>query len=422
MTPKLYLNISGSYSNYFSYAERSTSGGFTRGDGGSGSISRSNIEDNNLVDISARGDFEYKLTENNQIEFGTQFSQYDINYSYTQNDTFKVIDRSTDGQLSSGYLQDKISFAKNKLTVTPGVRYNYFTETGKSYYEPRLNFMYKLSKNINLKGATGRYYQFAKRVIREDITQGSRDFWVLSDNNNLPVSGSDQHILGISYDMGDYLFDIETFYKKLYNVTEYSLRFHPVRERGRDMSMEYSENFFTGKGIAKGIDVLAQKKYGNFNGWLAYTWSQVTNNIEEFGDFDFYAAHDVTHEFKATLMYKWKRWDLGTNWIYTTGRPYTSPEGYYELTLLDGTTPGYINATVKNGKRFPSYHRLDMSATYHFQIHRKNPATLGLSLFNIYNRSNLWYSKYEIVDNKVMVTPVYYLGITPNINFTIKLR
>ncbi|NPD47888.1 hypothetical protein [Lentimicrobium sp. S6] len=87
--------------------------------------------------------------------------------------------------------------------------------------------------------------------------------------------------------------------------------------------IDYSENFFTGYGTARGIDVLVQKKYGNFTGWVAYTWSQVIHHIDEYGDYDFYAAHDVTHELKLVGTYKWKKWDFGATWIYATGRPYT---------------------------------------------------------------------------------------------------
>ena len=421
-TNKLYFNFLVSYSNYFSYSERTTSGGFTFDNGGEGDISRGNIEDNNLLDYTAKSDFEYKLAQNNQLEFGAQLIHNKIDYSYTQNDTIQVIQRSTNGQLYSGYVQDKITLFGTNFTMTPGIRFNYFTETQQNYLEPRFNFMYKINKRFKIKGATGRYYQFAKRVVREDITQGSRDFWVLSDNENLPVSSSNQFILGTSYETPDYLFDVEAFYKRLSNVTEYSLRFQPERGNRREMAMGYTENFFTGTGIAKGIDFLAQKKFGDFNGWLAYTWSQVTNNIEEFGDYDYYAAHDVTHEFKSVLMYKWRVWDLGATWIYASGRPYTSPEGYYELTLLDGSTANYINATVKNGKRFPAYHRLDFSVTLNFQIKKKLPATLGLSIFNVYNRTNIWYAKYEVIENTIIETPVYFLGITPNINLTIKLH
>jgi hypothetical protein len=166
---------------------------------------------------------------------------------------------------------------------------------------------------------------------------------------------------------------------------------------------------------------LPRKKSGDLTGWLGYTLGQVTSNIPEFGNYDFYAANDVTHEFKAVASYKFRNWVFGASWIYATGRPYTSPEGGYQLNLLDGTTADYINVSVKNGNRLPDYHRLDLSATLNFKLGNM-PASIGGSLFNAYNQANVWYMEYEILDNSVLETPVYYLGLTPNITFSIKLK
>lgn len=414
---QLYSNALLSYSNYYSNRNRATEGNFMREEGSATTFSDNMMEDNNLIDITGKIDFEYQLSQNQKWGFGVQMTYNDIDYSYLQNDTISVIDRSSQGEIYAAYLEDRISFSDNKLIVTPGLRYSYFTGTDKSYFEPRLNAVYNLTDKLRFKGATGQYYQFAKRVIREDISEGSRDFWVLSDNENLPVSSSLQFIAGAAYETSNYLFDVEGFYKILDNVTEYSLRIDAGR---RDIG--YEENFFTGTGLAKGVDFLVQKTQGVVTGWVGYTLSQVTNRIEEFGDYDFYASHDVTHEFKSVLSYRWRSWDFGATWIYASGKPYTSPEGGYELTLLDGSTADYINVSVKNGNRLPDYHRFDLSASYNFKLGQSSPATLSFSAFNVYNRANVWYKEYEIVDNEVIETPVYYLGFTPNVSLSIKLK
>lgn len=417
VSDKFYINTLLGFSNYFSVRERSTAGFFARGDEDPNAISRAVNEDNNLLDYTVKADFEYELSEFNHLEFGFQGTYNDIDYTYLQNDTVTVIDRSTQGEVLSTYLQDNIPFLEGKLMLTPGLRLNYFSETQKLYYEPRFQFMYKLNENFRLKGSAGQYYQFAKRVIREDITSGSRDFWVLSDNENLPVSSSLQYVLGFSYETPKYVFDVEAYYKNLKNITEYSLRIQADRT-----GVDYSENFYTGTGFAEGIDFLLQKKSGKLTGWIGYTLGRAINHIEAFGDYDFYASNDVTHEFKTVVSYQYKDWVFGATWIYTTGRPYTAPEGGYQLTLLDGTVVDYINVSVKNGKRLPDYHRFDISATYNFTLGQAAPASIGVSLFNAYNRKNVWYNEYEIIDNNVIETPVYFLGLTPNINLTIKLK
>lgn len=414
---RFYMNALVSYSNYFSLRDKSSSGSMISSDGESTSFTRGITEDNNLLDYTSKVDFEYQLNENNHIQFGAQVTHNDIDYTYVNADTLTIIDRKTTGQIYTGYLQDKLSLFDGKFVVTPGLRYNYFTGTQKNYFEPRLISVYNISDKWRIKASYGDYYQFASRVVREDVTGGSRDFWVLADDDQLPVSSSRQYILGAAYETPDYLFDVEAFYKDMDNITEYSLRVKTDRT-----GIDYSENFFTGYGTARGIDVLVQKKYGNFTGWVAYTWSQVIHHIDEYGDYDFYAAHDVTHELKLVGTYKWKKWDFGATWIYATGRPYTAPEGGYELSLLDGTSADFINVSVKNGNRLPAYHRLDLSANYNFTFGKKSPASIGFSIFNAYNRSNVWYNEYEIIENEVIETPVYYLNFTPNINLTFKLK
>lgn len=425
VTDRFYINGLVSYSNYFSYRERSSEQEFVTSESSSSSTSGV-VEDNDLDDFTAKMDFEYKLSENQHLEAGVQVIHNDIDYTYKQNDTTTLIDRSTSGQTYTVYLQDVLSFFSDKLVFTPGIRTNYFTPTGKLYYDPRFNSLLRVTDKFRIKASAGKYSQFAKRVTREDITSGSRDFWVLSDDDKLPVSSSIQYVLGGTFETNSMVIDIEGFYKELSNVTEYSLRVSDYSSAGpgggSSTTSDYSESFYTGIGKAKGVDILAQKKMGDFTGWVGYTWSQVVTKIDAFGDYWYYASNDVTHEFKIVASYKWRMFDIGATWIYATGRPYTYPEGFYKLTLLDGTTEQYINASVKNGSRLPNYHRLDLSATMNFILGRSAPASLGVSLFNTYNRANVWYMEYAVVDNAIAEIPVYYLGITPNVNLTINLK
>lgn len=411
---RLYSNTLVSYSNYFSDRDRSVDGSFTNTEGEVQEIKRGTLEHSNLLDYSAKTDFEWKLNQQNQIEFGAFYTFNDIAYTYSQNDTSSIIDRRTEGSTYGLYVQDKASLLNGKLDLTVGLRTSYFTETAQPYFEPRLNMAYRLTDQLTLKGSVGRYYQFAKRVIREDVLQGSRDFWVLSDDDRLPVSSSNQYILGASFETKNWLFDVEGYYKSLDGLSEYSLRFTPSFGQ-----VNFDEFFFEGTGTAQGIDFLLQKKYGKWNGWLGYTIGDVRNNFEVYGKSDFYAANDVTHEVKLVNLFKWKQWEFSATWIYASGRPYTAPDGGYQLELLDGTTTDYLTISSKNGLRLPAYHRLDVAATLHF---KNSPSSLGFSIFNLYDRINTWYRTFEIVDDQVLATDVNYLGFTPNVTLSIKLR
>ena len=120
-------------------------------------------------------------------------------------------------------MQDRIKLMNDKLQILPGFRVDHFQSTGKLYFEPRFSLTYNYTDKIVIKLATGKYYQFANRVTREDIMSGSKEFWVISDGDKIPTTSSVHFIAGISYESADYTFSTEAYYKKINNLTEYSL-------------------------------------------------------------------------------------------------------------------------------------------------------------------------------------------------------
>ncbi len=420
---KIYGNTLLSYSNYYSDRDRSQERTLTNSNGETTTNKNGILENNNLKDYSIKSDYQWDIFNFSQLQFGGFSTYYNIKYTYAQNDTSNILDKKNKAMLAGGYLQDKIQLFNEKLQFLPGIRTSYFETTKQTYYEPRATLSYSLTERLTLKGATGKYYQFANRVTREDILTGSKDFWLLSDGKAVPVSSSIHYIAGLSYENNNYLFSAEGYYKKIDSLTEYSLRFNPS-----PTGISYNENFFTGFGYAKGIEFLAQKKSGNFNGWVSYTLGEARSHFNVYSDKYFPANQDVTHEFKIVALFKYKRWDFSATWVYASGRPYTAPSGAYSVKLLDGTTQDFFTVTSKNGLRLPDYHRCDISANYKLldgtkgDKKRREIGYLGFSIFNLYDRTNVWYKQYTIEGGSILETNVNYLGITPNITLSLKLR
>jgi len=416
---RLYSNTLVSFSNYYSNRDRTSSGTHSGGDNGPGSFNSGVNENNNLLDLTLKSDHSYGLNNKNQLVFGAFLTDYIISYDFGETDTSIVLSKNENGILAGGYFQDKIKLLNTKLTITPGLRFSYFSPTGKVYFEPRASASYNLTSKIKIIAETGKYYQYANRVVREDILTGSRDFWILSDGDKLPVSSAWHYIAGVSYENSSFLASIEGYYKNIYGVTEYSLRFKPTRE-----GATYAENFFNGVGYAAGIEFLLQKKFGNLTGWVSYTLGQAKNRIAIYGENYFPASQDVTHEFKFVSMYDYKNWSFSLTWLFASGRPYTAPDGAYTVNLLNGTQQVFIDFGSKNSSRLPAYHRMDISVNYHFrkQLTSHEWGNIGLSVFNIYNRRNIWYKEYQIIDGNIIETDKLFLGFTPNITLTLKLR
>lgn len=414
---QLYSNVNLSYSNYFS--ERDRRNETTVREDTTINRNTGSFEYNDLRDFTLKWDNEWKLNAQNQLEFGLQATYNDIEYEFTQNDTTSILDRADTGLTTSFYVQDQHTF-NEQLILQGGLRINHYDLTNQFYIEPRASFTYMLNDNIKLKGAWGQYHQFATRIIREDIQQGSRDFWLLANDDNVPISYAEHFILGTSYETNTYLFDVEAYYKKLDGLSEYTTRFTPTGF-GPNQSLNYEELFYQGTGLARGVEFLLQKKSGALTGWIGYTLGQVKYDFEAFGDEPFSANQDQTHEFKVVGSYKLNNWTFGTTFIYATGRPYTAPTGFYEVRLLDGSTADFFEVSAKNALRLPDYHRWDISATYDFKFGTSN-ASLGLSFFNLYNRNNVWYKEYEVIEGELLETDVSLLNFTPSLFFTWTLR
>ena len=409
--PKFYSNVMGAYSHYFSNYNQQVLNETYDIDVDTLMNGRAfgSYEDNDVNEFSFRMDNEWLISNRHKLGFGLDFTQTNVTYDFIRDDTLSVLNRDDTGILTTLYVQDNWKVTP-KLEINAGIRANYYDVTGEMYIEPRLSFKYAATDHFSLKGATGKFNQFVNRVINENVTEGSRDFWLIADNDLVDVQSSWHYILGGSLENEMLLFDVEAYYKTLEGFSEFSLRY-------RRNNIELDQLFFSGSGHAKGIEFLLQKKQGEFTGWLTYTLAQVEHQFDGLNEGNpFPALHDQTHEFKAVANWEpHPRWRFSTTWVYGSGKPYTAPESQYQIDLLDGREFTYISVGEKNGERLPAYHRMDIAAHYLFEIGNVK-MDAGFSVFNLYNRTNIWYRQFDLQELPMVVNDVTYLGATPNIS------
>ena len=368
LNDKWSMNLLTSYSNFYAKRDQRRSIIVTRTNDDDETeteeINSGSLEENQLYDYSLKNDWRYQLNEYHSLEFGVYATKYDIKYTYTQNEEETLLDKRNDAVLAGVYLQDRLNLIDGRFIVTPGVRLNYFSSTSQLYLEPRLSGSYRLTSKLTANAATGLFYQFANRIVREDVMAGNTDFWILSDGDEIPVSRSAHFNLGLNYDLPDFIFGVEAYYKRNHNISEYTLRYKQNKvpmggSGGSESNTEISENFYVGDGYAMGIEFLAQKKAGKFNGWVSYSIGQVKNRFPDQSETYYYASQDVTHELKMVGIYRFGNFDVSATWIYATGRPYTAPLGAYQINSVSGVTESYYAVSDKNTFRLPAYHRLD---------------------------------------------------------------
>ena len=416
--PRFYSNALIAYSEYFSDYFRFTDQEVRNVEADTllRAIQQGTFEDNNVTDFTLSLDNEWQVRKNHKVEFGAKLSQSNVSYTSIRDDTTTILDRDQSGTHYAAYIQDTWQ-ALPFLQITLGGRASYVDLSDEAFVEPRVATNIDLTEKLRLKGAYGRFHQYVNRVVNENVTEGSRDFWLLADGESVEVSESQHIVGGLSYDTGNYLFDIEAYHKDIQGLSEFSLRF----QRSGFTGVDAEELFFTGDGIARGIEFLIQKKTGMYNGWVSYTLADVEHTFPGLNDGNsFPALHDQSHEFKMVHNIDLGNWNLSSTWVFSSGKPYTAPVSEYTITLLDGTEQTYVNVGEKNGLRLPDYHRLDVAANYRFEW-GDSKGSIGLSLFNLYGRENVWYREFDLTEGDLLLTDINYLGFTPNLRFRIDI-
>jgi outer membrane receptor for ferrienterochelin and colicin len=409
---RFYSSLLAAYSNYSS---ESRSGLQAAGDNQNTLFRAYNSsEDNEVRDVTLRLDNEWQLHKSHRLEFGAWLSRTNVTVRFTANDTINTLARDDEAEQAAFYLQDKWRVFRS-LELTLGVRATDYAPTKTTYYEPRTSLRLNLRGGLSLKGAWGEYHQFVNRITNENVLEGNRDFWLLADERLKP-SFAEHKILGATYENQDYIFDVEAYHKDLDGVAEFSQRFR------RSPEDKPEALFFLGAGVAKGIEFLAQKKFGKLNGWASYTLAKVQYQISPFNNGEPYPANqDRRHEIKLAGNYRLGQWNLAATWVFASGAPYTAPESQYAIKLLDGSTRSYIHVGGKNANRLPAYHRMDVSLSRQFSGDWLD-LSLGISVFNLYDHKNVWYREYLLDTNPVIVREVTTLGFVPTVTLQVNLK
>ena len=88
--------------------------------------------------------------------------------------------------------------------------------------------------------------------------------------------------------------------------------------------------------------------------------------------------------------------------------------------LLDGAEQSFIHVGEKNSQRLPASHRFDTAVHYKFDVGTSR-VDVGLSVFNLYNRQNVWYKEFDLTESPMVTTDVTFLGFTPNLSVRLDL-
>ena len=343
-----------------------------------------------------RKGLEYALYYTNDHKLGPLFSiRYGLRLSMFQN-----IGKETLFLFDDNYeCYDQIDYDKGKIFNT------------QINLEPRLGAIYQINEFSSIKASYLRTVQYAQ--VATNATGGIPfDLWFPASPNIEPQK-CDQFALGY---FRNFLNDeietsVEVYYKRMHNVIDF------VDNASFIGNLYIDGEVRKGKGYAYGIEFLARKNFGNFSGWISYTYSKSMRKTPGINfDREYVSPYDKPHNISIVLNYAFnKRFDVSATWVYTTGQPVTYPCGKY---TVDGIT--YAIYDGRNNSRYPDYHRLDLSATIKCKEKKNWQGEWNFSVYNAYGRKNTWAVLFVTEGNSINTQKVAIFSFIPSISYNFK--
>lgn len=201
-----------------------------------------------------------------------------------------------------------------------------------------------------------------------------------------PPAAADQISTGIEFQPGpDWQLQLDLFAKSMYRLRNFS--------EGAAFLSNWEENTTDGRGTARGLEVMLQRRRGRLRGWLSYTLARSDRQFDRINLGRTYPfKYDRRHDLKAALIFKLNdHLHLSANWIYSTGAAYSLSLEKFRLALPDQQYNGGVEVLVfgsKNQFRLPDYHRFDLAANWEWGKDRPVGHGLTVGVYNLYSRRN----------------------------------
>lgn len=423
--------------------------------------------ESNIKSYGLTYDWKHYLSENIQLNYGAQAIYYTFNPGTLQPEgetsqfNYQQLDKKY--ALEPSFFLDVEQRITEKLNVRYGLRYSMFYRFGpqsintyennqpviynadfniyeeaepngaNNYekgeqissfdnFEPRIAISYALNDDTSFKASYNRMAQYL-HMISNSQSPTPVNIWTPSGPFIEPQL-LNQYAFGYFKNFSNKMYSLETevFYKNIDNRIDYV--------DGADLiaNNNIERVILNGKARAYGLEVLFRKNKGKFTGWASYTLSRAeqktTGNTAEdpgIANGDWYLSpYDKLHNLNLTGNYDYSdKWSFSANFNLQSGQPVTFPNGYYEI----GGIP-VPNYSLRNENRLPTYHHLDLAATYTpTQKKEKNWQSYWVfSIYNVYNQKNAASIRFTTNDDTGIneARRLSIFGILPSVSYNFK--
>lgn len=262
-----------------------------------------------------------------------------------------------------------------------------FGTTGIENLLPRINVSRPIFNTWRLKLSYGHFIQNIVTVNNEDDVVSVFDAWT-EIPDNLPPEKADHFVVGVDGNVfANLSLSLQAYYKIYSSLVSYN----------RDKISRFDPDYVKARGDASGLEALVRYSVPSFDLYGAYSVSAASIISQ---GFTYPPRYDRTHSLNLLAVIRpFAGMSVSLRWEFGSGFPYSQTLAFYnKLSLnefflnpfqLERGSP-YAVLGPKNAARLPSYHRLDMSASYSFPISSLR-GSAGLSLVNVYDRHNIFY-------------------------------
>ncbi|MDX6182788.1 TonB-dependent receptor plug domain-containing protein [Flavobacterium sp. Fl-77] len=307
-------------------------------------------------------------------------------------------------------LEGKYNDTLSKIYFKSGTRINYIEKFKKYSVEPRIQFGYGISKNLNLELLGELKSQNTQQIIdlQKDYFGIEKRRWIVANNTTIPIQRSKQISLNLFYKKNDWLLDIENFYKKVSGITTSSQGFQNQLEFVRTI----------GNYEVWGAEMLIQKKMNHYLTWLSYTYN---HNNYHFANFEypiFPNNFQLMHTISWAGIYEKNNFKIAIGTKWSSGRPKTS----LNFSQIDSSNPVLVY-NKPNNTNLNVFSQINFSSTYNWKTANGVQYKFGISILNILNRKNeiSEYYRMSSLTNSIEEVETFALQRTPNVSIRVSL-
>ncbi len=309
--------------------------------------------------------------------------------------------------------------------IEPGLRLSYIQDLNKTFLLPQIYTQGTITDHVKVKASASRHLQYIRQIEHENILGQKQSYFVIANDKNIPLGIGQNYMIGTWMGFGAFSMDVEAYYRKLDGTIIHATVMPGFRKENTPLPAS-SFKVFSGETLARGIDFTFTFLNERYSSLLTYTLSKTENRFPEIFQNQFFpASEDSRHQIKFAHMYAIKRWEISTQYVGATGRP------YFDLT---GLNTGVLRENLDVNQYIsilPAYHRWDIGAAYKTVV-RKQAIKIGFSIFNVFDRNNVKFRQFVFqlppapgsnnAKQTVLGNDVEQLGRTLNISIGLDIR